>query len=186
MTPNEQHLRSLLTFQGLFYLAINLWALIATPSFLGYANPQGDLFAARSFAALCLVLAVYFLVGAWRSDLLRPTSFLGLGSSGALALVELFHLPLMGWTILWFDLAIELALAGLYIAVIFFRKEEEKAVVAAFPPQATADEARDSDALKDDPTLTGDPVVTAADEGTDVRDEIAVAENADEGSEDAK
>lgn len=188
MTSNERLLRNLLAFQGLFYMAMNLWALIATPSFLGSMNPQGDVFETRRFAALALIMAIFFLVGAWRQDLLRPASFLGLGSAAAIGLVDLFHLPSMGWTLLWLDLILEVALAAVFVAIIFFRKDQDAPASAsdeskgAVPPQATSEEAHDAEPSEDDPTVTGDPVVTAADEGTDVREEIAAGESGDAGT----
>jgi hypothetical protein len=135
MTSNERTLRNLLVVQGFFYLATNLWALVSTASFLSYANPSGDLFEARSFAALSLVLAIFFLVGAWRKDLLRPASFLGLGSAAAIVLVELFHVPSLGWSLLWVDFFVELGIAGLFITLFFFRHETEEVAVA--PADAT-------------------------------------------------
>jgi tellurite resistance protein TehA-like permease len=179
MTSNERLLRNLLAFQGLFYMAMNLWALVATPSFLGTMNPQGDVFETRRFAALALIMAIFFLVGAWRQDLLRPASFLGLGSAAAIGLVNLFHLPSMGWTLLWLDLMLEVVLAAVFVAIIFFRKDQDVPAAASMtddakgpvPPQATSEEVHDAEPSEDDPTVTG----------TDVRDEIAAGESGDAG-----
>ncbi len=124
--PTHLALRRTLTAQGAFYLVLNLWALLATGHFLSFANPTGDLFEARSFGALSLVLAVFFLVSAFREDLLRPAAFVGLGSALAIMLVELFHLPALGWSLLWFDLVIEIAFAGVYIAIFFFQDKEKE------------------------------------------------------------
>jgi hypothetical protein len=134
MSSSERNLQYLLGIQGVFYLATNLWALVETRSFLDQTNPNADLFEARSFAALCLVLTMFFFAGLWRRDLLRPAAFLGLGSSAALLLVELFHLPAIGWSLLWLDFFVELALAALYVAVIFFYREEEKTPEPAVEP----------------------------------------------------
>ncbi|HVW67089.1 MAG TPA: hypothetical protein VHA78_05185 [Candidatus Peribacteraceae bacterium] len=125
MTPTDKLLRQALTFQGIFYLLTGLWALVATPHFLSFTNPAGDLFQAQSFAALIIVIAIFFLVGAWRADLLRPASFLGFGIALAIVLVELFHLPAIGWTLLWFDFAVEIALSLVYIVTFFFNQKEE-------------------------------------------------------------
>ncbi len=125
MPPSHSLLRRVLTFQGIFLGIVNLWALLVPAHFLSFANPLGTLFQAQSFAALSLVLAIYFLVGAWREDLLRPAAFLGLGSAIAIVLVELFYLPGIGWTLLWFDLIVEASLAGAYITLFFFNRNEK-------------------------------------------------------------
>lgn len=141
MSQSDRLLQRALTFQGLFYLAVNLWALVATQHFLSYSNPAADFFEARSFAAISIVTAIFFLVGAWRQDLLRPAAFLGLGMAVAMTLVEIFHLPALGWrTILWFDLVLEIILAGLYIFLFFFRREEApaKADASVPPPEVAA------------------------------------------------
>jgi hypothetical protein len=135
MTTADRELRYLLTFHGLYALTFNLWALIGTASFLARVDPAGSLFQARSFAALCIVLGAYFLAGAWRADLRKPAAFLGLGSSLAIALVALFHLPTLGWTLQWLDFLIQLGLVALYCTLFFFRREKEEAapVIPAQP-----------------------------------------------------
>ena len=155
MAHSDQRLRPVLTFQGFFYLAVNLWALLATPHFLSLNNPQANLFEVRSFAALSSVLAIFFLVGSWRTDLLRPASFLGLGSALAIVLVELFHLPALGWTLLWFDLLIEIVLAVTYIVLFFFRTEKpDEAPAPAATEEPTPLEAETSAA----PELPADEI----------------------------
>lgn len=132
MNPTDRLLRNILTFQGIFYMAMNLWALVATPHFLSYTNAGGNVFEVRSFAALSIVLAIYFIVGAWRADLLRPAAFLGLGSAVAITLVQLFHLPQLGLTLLWLDMIVEIGLAATFITLFFFwegGKAEEKPAV---------------------------------------------------------
>lgn len=124
MTASERRLRTILSIQGLLYLAVNLWALIGTSSFLNQTDLSDDIFGARRFAALSLIISIFFLAGVWRKDLLRPASFLGLGSAIAIGLTELFHLPSIGWTILWIDFLAQIVLAGFYIMTLFFNTEE--------------------------------------------------------------
>ncbi len=131
MTRSDRLLRQVLTFQGVFLLILNLWSLLDTARYLSFANPGGDVFSAQSVSAFGLILAIFFLVGSRRSELLRPAAFLGLGSAAATLLVELFHLPSIGWTLLWFDLAVELALALAYVTLFFFQGKEEEAPIAA-------------------------------------------------------
>lgn len=126
MQSSDRFLRYLLQFHGLFYLVTGLWALLATAHFLSFTNPAGNIFQAQNFAALSLIVAIYFLVGAWRADLLRPAAFLGLGSASAIALVELFRLPGIGWTLLWFDFVLELVIIALYVVFFFFRERERQ------------------------------------------------------------
>jgi hypothetical protein len=168
MNPSDRLLRNLLTFQGVFYLAVNLWALLATRQFLDVNNPLGDVFEARSFAALSSILAIYFIVGAWRKDLLRPAAFLGLGSASAITLVELFHLFNIGWTYLWIDLIVEIALAIAYITLFFFwrgdeQKEEPKKeesadadTTAAVLPVTDEVESQDAPETATDASADGD------------------------------
>lgn len=145
MSSTDRFLRNILAVQGAFYLAVNLWALVGTRHFLSYNNPGAQIFEARSFAALCLVLALYFLAGAWREGLQRPAAFLGLGSSVAIALVELFHLPEIGWTLLWIDLFTELAFAALYVNILFFHRESPSAVSAAAKPEEPEERSSSAD-----------------------------------------
>lgn len=124
MTASERRLRAILSIQGLLYLAVNLWALIGTSSFLNQTDLSDDIFGTRRFAALSLIVSIFFLAGVWRKDLLRPASFLGLGSAIAIGLTELFHLPSIGWTILWIDFVAQIVLASFYIMTLFFNAEE--------------------------------------------------------------
>lgn len=125
MPSTERFLRLLLAFQGALYIAANVWALIATDHYLSLIHPAGSLLETRELAALSSVMAVFFLAGAWRKDLLKPASFLGLGAALALTVVQLFHLPSVGLTWLLGDFVLELAMAALYIGLIFFQREFE-------------------------------------------------------------
>jgi len=127
MTQTERLLRYILSMQGMLYLATSLWGLIGTHSFILQTNPLADPFETRRFAALGLIVAIFFLAGVWRKDLLRPAAFLGLGSSIAILLVELFELPEIGWSLLWIDFLAQAGLAGCYITMFFFRREEAPA-----------------------------------------------------------
>lgn len=61
-----------------------------------------------------------------RADLLKPASFLGFGSAIAIVLVELFHLPALGWqTLLWLDFVLEVIIAGFFIAYFFFKTKDD-------------------------------------------------------------
>lgn len=124
MTQTERLLRYILGMQGMLYLATNLWGLIGTHSFILQTNPLADIFETRRFAALGFVISIFFLAGVWRKDLLKPAAFLGLGSSLAVLLVELFHLPSLGWSLLWIDLLAQAGLAGCFITMFFFRRDD--------------------------------------------------------------
>ena len=124
MKLSSNDLRYVVGFQGVYTLATSLWGLLGTRHFLSLANPSGDLFEARSFAALSIVVSLFFIAGCARKDLLKPASFLGLGCAVAIALVQLFHLPAIGWTLLWIDLLVEIALAAIYVAIFFFLRDE--------------------------------------------------------------
>lgn len=179
MNATDRILRNTLAAQGALYLVTNLWGLVGTRQFLSYTNPNADMFEARSFAALGLVLGLYFLAGAWRKDLLRPAAFLGLGSSVAIALVELFHLPALGWSLLWVDMLAEIAIAALLVNVFFFRSERtdgEGATASDIAAPAAAAAA----GAPEDPTLSettplgeetapdvGDSSSSSSDGGTD-------------------
>lgn len=139
MNSSDRFLRNILAVQGAFYLSVNIWALIRTQHFLQYNNPDGSLFETRGFAALSLVVSLYFLAGAWRVELQRPAAFLGLGSALAIGLVELFHLPEVGWSLLWADLFVEIVIAALYVNLLFFRREPAapEAVPSETSPKTT-------------------------------------------------
>lgn len=57
---------------------------------------------------------------------MRPAAFLGLGTALALTIVQLFHLPAIGFTWLIGDFVLELAMSGIYIALFFFWREQEQ------------------------------------------------------------
>lgn len=164
MSPTNRSLRNLLAVQGAFYLAVNVWALVSTRHFLSYSNPEANLFEARSFAALCSILALYFLAGAWRADLQRPAAFLGLGSAVAIGLVELFHLPGLGWSLLWADLFAEVVIAAFYVNILFFHREPavSDAAAVATATMATAaqpEEPQEADTPPEVPDMPEDTSV---------------------------
>lgn len=165
MNATDRTLRTMLAVQGAFYLAVNVWALVATRQFLSYSNPAANLFEARAFAALALVLALYFLAGAWRAELRRPAAFLGLGSAVAIALVEMFHLPEVGWSLLWADLVAEVAIAALYVNALFFHREQaigDAVAIAAINTASQPEEATQEESDSAEETSAGDKTLYPA------------------------
>lgn len=173
MNSTERYIRILLAFQGILYIAFNVWALIATSHYLSFIHEEGSMLETRELAAVTSVAAIFFMAGAWRKDLMRPAAFLGLGIALALTVVQLFHLPSVGITWLIGDFVVELAMSGLYVAFIFFRSDaqpdpaKESDGSADTTPALTPDQekAADADAIAED-AISGD----ASSDGSDSSD----------------
>ena len=75
-------LKFVLVFQGLYFSLTGIWAIVSLESFSRITrHVSEDAFEMHSIAALAVVLGLFFMYGASKDFLLRPTAFLVLGSA---------------------------------------------------------------------------------------------------------
>ncbi len=106
-------LKSVLIFQGLYWSLTGIWAIVSLESFSRITRHfSEDAFEMHSIAALAVVLGLFFIYGASKDHLLRPTSFLLLGSAIAVIIPEVYYLPREGgFNLFWLDLIEEIVVA---------------------------------------------------------------------------
>lgn len=85
--------RTILFWQGLYYVVTGLWAIVSLESFSVITRHEvhGDAFEMQSIAALAGVLGLFFVWGARRLELRRPAAWLALGSAVAIIVLELVY-----------------------------------------------------------------------------------------------
>lgn len=113
-------LKFVLIFQGLYYSIVGLWVIVSLDSFSRITNHYGDAFDTHAFAALVLVLGLFFIYSATKENLQRPIGFLALGIAIAIIIPEIIYLPQIGNPILfWLDFVEELLIVGILSFLLF-------------------------------------------------------------------
>lgn len=112
--------------QGSYYVLTGLWSLAHFSSFAAAVALRINPFQAQAFGAVIVVVGGCLLEAARREP---PGSFptlLGAAVASAIAIVSLWWLPRMGeLTILWADLAVEVAFA-VSLILLYPRSQPEK------------------------------------------------------------
>lgn len=104
--------RRLLAGQGIYYLLTGLWPLVHFASFADAVALQITPFQAQAFGAVIAVVGGSLIDSVRRGPPGPQPTALGVAVAGAIALVSLLWLPrLAGWSALWLDLTIEVAIA---------------------------------------------------------------------------
>jgi len=113
----------LLGLHGIYYIATGLWAVIAFDHFSLVVRPDQlpPAFEAHVIAGIVIALGIVYM---WASrNKIHQSVFLTASLvAAAFFLVELFFLPTMGWTLLWFDL-FEEAIATVFFGYAFIRNK---------------------------------------------------------------
>jgi hypothetical protein len=128
LTPEvrDRWRRRVVVAQGAYYVLTGLWSLAHFSSFAAAVALRINPFQAQAFAAVIVVVGGCLLEAARREP---PGSFptlLGAAVAGAIAIVSLWWLPRMGEpSILWADLAVEVALA-VGLILLYPRSQPEK------------------------------------------------------------
>ncbi len=101
--------------QGVYYLVMGLWPLLALDSFLGATGPKTDLWLVKIVGAVTAVVGATLCLSAYRRRLALETFVLAVGCASVFALAELiFVLQRTISAIYLLDVAAEVGLLALW------------------------------------------------------------------------
>lgn len=105
--------------QGAYFAGTGLWALFHVRSFLRITGAKTDVWLVKTVAALVLVIGCSLLVGAARGRVGPDLLFLAVGSTTALAVVDIIYVVRGTISRVYLlDALIELGLAIAWIAIV--------------------------------------------------------------------
>ena len=82
---------ALALIQGGYYALMALWALVHLQGFMRLTGAKSDVWLVKTVAALVLVIGAALLAGAWRLRIGPDLSFIAIGTTTALALVDIVY-----------------------------------------------------------------------------------------------
>jgi len=126
-------LKIALIIQGFYWGLTGLWAVISVDHFsmvTGLHKEALDVterFEMVSIATLAIVLALFFLWGAFNATLLRPAALLAAGTAIAVIIPEAIFLPQMeGIFLFWLDFVEEIVIAVVILSALFLNFKKSR------------------------------------------------------------